>query len=78
MLKAKAQNGDVIIGLSRTEIRQLVDYQPIIVIGKDIGVRHNTMIMFGETEIGIAADLMAQGVALKPKNFNGSEEGFRR
>jgi hypothetical protein len=78
MLKARTQHGDVIIGLSRAEIRQLVDYQPIMVQGRDLGIKHNTLLLFGETEIGIAADLMAQGIKLKPRKLNGSEEEYGR
>lgn len=71
MLKARAQNGDVIIGLSRKNIEQLMTYEPLIITGPDIGAKNNTFLIFGETEIGIAADLMARGVILNPPKDSG-------
>lgn len=58
MIKAKLSNGALLLGLSRGNIRRLTQGEPIIFDGRPFGLPADVIIMFGETEDAITAEIM--------------------
>ncbi len=59
MIKAHLNNGDLLFGLSKMNIKKLQEGMPIIIEGKDMGIDDiKIIIMYGETEEDIYEELM--------------------
>jgi hypothetical protein len=59
MIKAKLNNGDILFGLSKTNLELLQQGKPIVVNLKDLGLEDKKIIIcFGETEDKIFEDLI--------------------
>jgi hypothetical protein len=64
MIKAKLNDGTVILGLSEENIKRLKEGQPIKFDGRPLGFPGTVGIVYGETEIAILHDLQqAEGGA---------------
>jgi hypothetical protein len=59
MIKAKLTNGDLLFGISTENVKRLKLGQPIVFNLKDMGLEdRKVMIMYGETEQDIMAELI--------------------
>ena len=57
MIKAKLNDGTVILGLDEENIKRLKENQPIVADLSEIGINQKIVIMYGETLGDIKAEL---------------------
>jgi hypothetical protein len=57
MIKGKLNDGTVLLGLSSKNLEKLKERKPMMVEGAEMGIDHNIVIVWGETEADILKEL---------------------
>jgi len=66
VIRARTRSGTVVLGLSRLNVERLQQGKPMHFSLSDVGIDTDVLIVFGETEQAIAADL---GVSAENTNL---------